>query len=54
MIYTGPRGAVGSASDRRAEVPGSIPGPATYFRFLISLIQEGQLSVAWRKYVHEV
>ena len=27
------------------EVPGSIPGPVTYFRFSFSY---------WRKYVHEV
>ena len=29
----------------KSEVLGSIPGLATYFSFLLSLIQEGQLSV---------
>ena len=33
-----------------AEIPGSIPGPATYFLFSF-LIQEGQLSVTG-EYVH--
>ena len=28
-----------------AKVPGTIPSPATYFRFPLPLIQEGQLSV---------
>ena len=27
------------------DVPGSIPGPATYFRFFLLLIQVGELSV---------
>ena len=27
------------------QIPSSIPGPATYFPFLLPLIQEGQLSV---------
>ena len=31
-VSAGPRSAGGSASDSEPEVPGSIPGPAAYFR----------------------
>ena len=41
----GPRSAVGRVLTRKSGVLGSIPGLATYFRFTLPLIQEGQLSV---------
>ena len=36
------------------EVPGSIPGPATYFRFSSSADSRGAAVSYWRKYTHKV
>ena len=35
------------------EDPGSIPGPATYFRFSFRCLRRAVVSY-WQKYVHEV
>ena len=35
------------------DVPGSIHGPATYFRFSSLCVKKGVISY-WRKYAHEV
>ena len=36
------------------EVPGSIPGPTTYFRFTPSADSRMAVVSYWRKYKHEV
>ena len=52
-LLSGPRSAVGSASDSRARVSGSIRGPSTYFVSSSSNSRRAVVSY-WRKCVHEV